>query len=350
MIGKDAISKTRSEQFASIQVVCIYAQRDEPYYHELQTHLVLWHNKGSLHWLELSPGVDREQTLFTFVQQADLILLLISASFFATSICHKAMENALVEQVKRDVPVVPVLARACDWKESDCGHLKALPDNELPIAEWEHQERAYENIRAGLARLLPGLSPESGSQSVRPRLFQARDLPRRYVPRPQAFNDIKNKLLAQRVGQTTAISTALRGAGGFGKTMLALALCHDPEIQTAFPDGILWVELGEQPPRSLEVLNGLLASLEPSLSGAITLEEARARWRTALDQRVCLLVIDDAWQAAALAPLLESGPRCTRLVTTRNDLVLPADTARVWVDAMEPGEAVTVLCVSGQSL
>ncbi len=48
------------------------------------------------------------------------------------------MENALAEQVRRGVPVVPVLVRAFDWKESDCGHLKALPDNELPIAVWEH--------------------------------------------------------------------------------------------------------------------------------------------------------------------------------------------------------------------
>jgi len=45
--------------------------------------------------------------------------------------------------------------------------------------------------------------------------------------------------LNQQGSQTTAIATALRGAGGFGKTTLALALCHDTEIQVAFSDGIL---------------------------------------------------------------------------------------------------------------
>ena len=38
------------------------------------------------------------------------------------------------------------------------------------------------------------------------------------------------------------------------------------------------------------------------------------------------------------------GPRCVRLVTTRNDLVLPEDATRVWVDAMETEEAILVLC------
>jgi hypothetical protein len=33
-----------------------------------------------------------------------------------------------------------------------------------------------------------------------------------------------------------------------------------------------------------------------------------------------------------------------RLVTTRNDQVLPEEAGRVWVDAMEPAEAVAVLC------
>jgi predicted ATPase len=151
-------------------------------------------------------------------------------------------------------------------------------------------------------------------------------------------------LLNRESNQTTAITTALRGAGGFGKTTLASALCHDPDIQAAFPDGILWVELGEHPPRPLDVLNGRLQALEPSLSGALTLEEARDRWQKALEKRASLLVIDDVWQTEALEELLEGGPRCGRLVTTRNDQILREETKRVWVDAMEPEEAIALLC------
>jgi WD40 repeat protein len=59
------------------------------------------------------------------------------------------------------------------------------------------------------------------------------------------------------------------------------------------------------------------------------------------DDRV--LVIDDVWQAEALAPLLEGGVQCTRLITTRNDQLLPEAIVRIPVDAMEPAEATALL-------
>ena len=38
----------------------------------------------------------------------------------------------------------------------------------------------------------------------------------------------------------------LSGAGGFGKSTLAIDIMNDPEIQDACYDGILWVELHEE--------------------------------------------------------------------------------------------------------
>lgn len=314
-------------------IVCLYAQRDEPWYRELQTYLVLWQNQGHIYWADPAS-----------IHQADLVLLLLSPDFFAARRCQRGMMQAFEARTERGIPVVPVLARVSNWKESACGALKALPDNDRPIAEWRQKERAYENICAGLARFLPDLPALGIAPPERPRLFQAPKLSESYVARPNEFAATKQLLLHQQGTQTTAITTALRGAGGFGKTTLAQAVCHDPEIQAAFPDGILWVELGEHPRRPLDVLNGLLAALEPSHAKAVTVEETKQRWQAALRDRVCLLVIDDVWQAETLLPLLEGGPHCRRLVTTRNDLLLPKDAARVLVDAMEPHEAVAVLC------
>ena len=335
---------TQSAEHSPVRVVVIYTVSDEPFYRRLQTHLSLWQREGYIQWLEIPAGRNMEQTMHTHLRLADLVLLLISPDFFAEDLCYMAMKAALQEQTGHKVPVVPILARASAWKRSACGGLQVLPDDEQPIVEWSHPEQAYENIRAGIARLIPSLSTQGATYKDRSYIFQARDLPKGYVPRPNVFHAIKHMLLNHQGNQTTAITTALRGAGGFGKTTLALALCHDQQIQAALPDGILWVELGEHPPRSLDVMNGVLASLEPLRSSAITLEEARDRWRKVLGSRRYLLVIDDVWQAVALSPLLECGSHCVCLVTTRNDQVLPKESIRLFVDAMEPEEATAILC------
>ena len=50
-----------------------------------------------------------------------------------------------------------------------------------------------------------------------------------FVRRPAEFQALKSKLLDAR-GDAVAISAALKGAGGYGKTTLAKALAHDPDI------------------------------------------------------------------------------------------------------------------------
>ncbi len=333
-----------NEEPNPIQIVGVYAQEDEAFYLQLKKSLHLWERQGHLSWLEMLPGSDRSATLHAFTERADVLLLFLSPDFFPDEYCYEAMRGALQEKVHRSVLVIPLLVRAVQWQTSPCKHLAIIPQNEVPVASWSSLDEAYQCICADLVHLIPAWQLNMPSLPVRPRLFQARDLPNGYIPRPKAFDAIKHLLLNRQGNQTAAITTALRGAGGFGKTTLALALCHDSEIQAAFPDGILWVELGEHPPRPLDVMNGVLASLEPSQSRAITLEETRDRWRKALGSHQYLLVIDDVWQAQALIPLLEGGPRCTRLVTTRNDQVLPEEATRLFVDAMERDEAIAVLC------
>ena len=70
--------------------------------------------------------------------------------------------------------------------------------------------------------------------------------PRASSRAPRSSRHSSGSLLDAR-GEPVAITAALRGAGGYGKTALANALCHDSDIQDAFSDGILRVTLGEKP-------------------------------------------------------------------------------------------------------
>ena len=163
-----------------------------------------------------------------------------------------------------------------------------------------------------------------------------------FVPRPAEFARLKQLLLDTR-GEPVAITAALRGAGGYGKTTLARALCADPDIQDAFHDGILWTTLGEQPGPLLGRLQDLIATLKGERPDFSTEEAAASQLAELLADRRILLVLDDLWQAAHARPFLRGGPHGARLITTRNSDTLPANAQEAKVDAMQGREAVALL-------
>ncbi|MGP0592515.1 TIR domain-containing protein [Nitrospira sp. T9] len=182
-------------------------------------------------------------------------------------------------------------------------------------------------------------SPHQGTRVP----FMADDLPADYVPRLQEFEELAGNLLDPQQEDPIAITAALKGAGGYGKTTLAKALCHDERIQDAFHDGILWVTLGEQP-NIMAGLTKLYAALTEERPNFVDEEDASARLAEVLADKDCLMVIDDVWNGAHLRPFLRGGKRCARIITTRDSGTLP-ETARlrVPVDAMQQKEALELL-------
>ncbi|MBN8595594.1 MAG: toll/interleukin-1 receptor domain-containing protein [Anaerolineae bacterium] len=75
---------------------------------------------------------------------------------------------------------------------------------------------------------------------------KAEQLPHNFVPRPREFEPLVTALTVEDHIGTVALTAALRGAGGYGKTTLAKALCRDWRISGAYPDGIYWTTLGEK--------------------------------------------------------------------------------------------------------
>ncbi|WP_406279184.1 NB-ARC domain-containing protein [Nocardia sp. NBC_00881] len=122
-------------------------------------------------------------------------------------------------------------------------------------------------------------------------------------------------------------TVAVCGPGGFGKTTLATQVCADPVVQEAFRE-ILWVETGQgcTPARLVELISDLCVHLDGRRPALTTPEQAGFHLARVTQGRSVLIVIDNVWSAADLAPFLLCGG--TRLVTTRNLRTCPA-TAQV---------------------
>lgn len=142
------------------------------------------------------------------------------------------------------------------------------------------------------------------------------------------------------------ITTALRGAGGFGKTDLALAICQDPRVWEAYPDGILWTTMGEdldahgRLARVRDLIRWWTQEEAPAFE---TVSAAGANLRELLIGSRVVLVIDDVWSSADLTPFQGLTEGSALLVTTRDQQTLPAESIPIDVDAMSSQEAVSLL-------
>jgi NB-ARC domain len=172
-------------------------------------------------------------------------------------------------------------------------------------------------------------------------------LPEHFVPRPAERRRVVAELrrLAQDGGGAVGLAStaALHGTGGYGKTTLALDVCRLPTVRALFPDGIVWLEVGQDP-----VLTTLLADVTARVSGRPparfgSVHAAAAALSETLAGRRILLVLDNVWRAADLEPFLRGGPGCVRLVTCRRADVLPSGAAVLSVDRMEPAQAIELL-------
>jgi hypothetical protein len=180
---------------------------------------------------------------------------------------------------------------------------------------------------------------------VKAAINMAEPPPDDFVARPEEFNKLLEHLLDPERGRTVAIgaTAALRDAGGYGKTTLARSVCHDPQIQSAFKDGILWVTIGETPGNLAAKLDDLTYQLSRKRPGSASIEAAITEFKKHLEGREILIVVDDVWAGEHLRPFLQGGQRCAHLITTRIQNVIPRDAHRVEVDAMRIGEAAELL-------
>ena len=152
--------------------------------------------------------------------------------------------------------------------------------------------------------------------------------------------------LRRRGGATVGVTTAVHGAGGFGKTTVAKLVRADRRVLRRFGGRVYWVTLGRDVRRDAlaREVNDLITQLEPDHPATFTdarqAGEHLAAVLAAGPPR--LLVLDDVWFEDQLAAFPVAG-RCARLVTTRIPSLVVGGSVPVKVGQMSVTQARAVL-------
>ncbi|WP_232050769.1 NB-ARC domain-containing protein [Actinoplanes sp. OR16] len=166
------------------------------------------------------------------------------------------------------------------------------------------------------------------------------------VDRPRELTAIVRALRRRRGSRTVGITTAVHGAGGFGKTTIARLVRADRRVLRHFGRRVYWVTLGRDARRGalVEKINDLVRQIDPARAQPFTdVRQASDHLAAVLaDGPRRLVILDDVWFDDQLSAFPAAG-RAARLVTTRISGLVIGQGVPVRVDQMSAEQARRVL-------
>lgn len=112
----------------------------------------LWHER------DIQPGAITKQEIQKHLQDAQVILLLISAYFMSTDFCTSDEMQRLMQRYEAGaIRIIPILVRETYWETAPFGMLRPLPDNGSPVNSWSNKDRAFLNIAKGIKKIVDDL-------------------------------------------------------------------------------------------------------------------------------------------------------------------------------------------------
>ncbi|MFJ1586230.1 BTAD domain-containing putative transcriptional regulator [Streptomyces sp. NPDC088197] len=191
----------------------------------------------------------------------------------------------------------------------------------------------------------PSLAAPAGSAAGPAEIVRPAQLPATvadFTGRRNVVRELSEQLAQASQGSGVMAVSAVAGIGGVGKTTLAVHVAH--AARDSFPDGQLYVDLQGTDPRPAEpeaVLGSFLRALgTPDSAIPESLADRAALYRSTLDGRRVLALLDNAYDAAQIRQLLPGTPGCAALVTSRVRMVDLAGAHLVDLDVMSPEEAL----------
>lgn len=149
-----AADSTQDPATVPIPVFLSYSHTDEVFRVQLEKHLTSLRREGEIaSWSDrrIGPGDEWRTSIDASLEQAKLILLLVSADFLASEYCYgNEVRRAMDRHNAGAARVIPIILRPVDWKELPFAKLQALPRDAKPITTWPNIDDAFLDVVTGI--------------------------------------------------------------------------------------------------------------------------------------------------------------------------------------------------------
>jgi transcription initiation factor IIE alpha subunit len=133
-----------------------YSYKDEALRDELEEALALLKRQGLIsgwHDRMIGAGDEWKGAIDKNLEEAQLILFLVSASFLASDYCWDVeMKRALERHDRGQARVIPVILRPCDWQGAPFGKLQSSPKDGKAISSWKNRDEAWTDVAKAIRR------------------------------------------------------------------------------------------------------------------------------------------------------------------------------------------------------
>ncbi len=245
----------------ALELFYSYAHEDQALRDELEKHLSNLKRQGHIftwHDRDISAGMEWASVIDERLNQAHIILLLISPDFMASDYCYSIeMARALERHNAGEARVIPIILRPVDWEDASFSELQALPEDGKPVSssQWHNLDEAFLTVVKGIRKAIKELSSSlpavlssstsllSKSQEKGPPLttWTTWNVPFRRNPfftgREQLLAQLHDKLTMVKNAALTQ-SQAISGLGGIGKTQIAVEFAYRYRNEYHY---VLWV-------------------------------------------------------------------------------------------------------------
>ena len=159
-------------------------------------------------WSDREVGAGREwnKHVLREIEEADLIVLLVSSAFIASDWCWRSRRRAPWSGTRGKALVIPVILKKTQWRRTELGRLQALPEDGRPVTSWSRRDDGWDVVAEGIGReWRNGSRPEGRSRHRPARVVSVRP------PAGRGSPDRRTDPLARTADRPTRPGTHPRG-------------------------------------------------------------------------------------------------------------------------------------------